>query len=72
MNNLSAELERAGVTAAEAGRLLRRGSAYTARALSGESEFTFGEVVALRNAFFPGSKLEYLLSERESGQINSG
>ncbi len=64
MRNLNAELIRAGITAADAARIINRGESYAAEALAGETELTFGELVALRDAFFPEMELEYLLADR--------
>ena len=63
MNELTAEIKRAGVSASEVGRILGRSRSYASRALSGGSDFTFGEVIALRNALFPDRSLEELISE---------
>ena len=55
--NLKAEMTRYGVTAVDIAKVTGKTDK-----ISGKRDFTLSESAAIRDAFFPGLKLEYLFS----------
>lgn len=65
--NLKAEMTRYGVTATDIAKVTGKTDRSVRDKISGKRDFTLPESAAIRDAFFPGMKLEYLFS-RSSGQ----
>ena len=62
MNNLKAEMVRSNVSNYDIQRILGCGERTVRSKISGESEFTFPEVLRIRDTYFPGMRLEYLFA----------
>lgn len=68
MKNLSAEMTRFGVTYADVQELLSCSYKTVGNKINGVTEFSVQEATKIRDAFFPGMRLEYLFAvdgERE-------
>ena len=70
MRNLSAEMIRYGVSNTDIQTVLSCSSKTVANKLNGTTEFSVGEAMAIRNAFFPGLRIEYLFAAA-SGEHHS-
>lgn len=68
MKNLSAEMARYGVTNSDIQGILACTGKTVWNKLNDVSEFSVGEAIRIRDAFFPGLRIEYLFarSERDS------
>lgn len=60
MKNLQAEMKRFGVSVSEIQRILGCTEKTARNKISGASEFSIQEAIAIRNILFPGLRLEYL------------
>lgn len=60
--NLKAEMTRYGVTAVDIAKVTGKTDRSIRDKISGKRDFTLPESAAIRDAFFPGLKLEYLFS----------
>lgn len=65
--NLRAEMARYGISTADFARVTGKTERSIRDKISGKRDFTLPESAAIRDAFFPGLKLEYLFS-RSDGQ----
>lgn len=63
MRNLSAEMARYGVTNSAIQKLLDCSPKTVTNKLSGTTEFTIGEALKIRAAFFPGLRMAYLFRD---------
>ncbi len=71
MNNLKAEMVRSNVSNFDIQRILGCGERTARSKISGETDFTFPEVLKIRDAYFPGLRLEYLFAiDRENRAAN--
>ena len=62
MKNLSAEMTRFGVSNADIQRLLSCSDKTVRNKLGGATEFSVSEAIKIRDAIFPGMRVEYLFS----------
>lgn len=60
MKNLSAEMARFGVGVSDLQRILNCTDRTVRNKLSGVTEFSVNEAFAIRDALFPGLRIEYL------------
>lgn len=65
MKNLLAEMVRNGVTNANIQSLLDLSERAVRMKLNGESPFLYLEIEKIRDAYFPGMRLEYLMAREE-------
>lgn len=65
MKNFRAEMARYGVTTADVRAVLNCTDKTARSKIAGKAELTVGEAFALRDAFFPGIRLEYLYAKDE-------
>lgn len=66
MQNLLAEMARYNVSNADIQRILNCSAKTVTNKLTGVTEFTIPEGFKIRNAFFPGLRLDYLFATSES------
>lgn len=62
MKNLSAEMARFGVSNADIQAILSCSSKTVTNKLNDSTEFSVSEAIKVRDAFFPGLRLEYLFA----------
>lgn len=62
MQNLLAEMRRYGIRNKDLSQVLALTDRTISNKLSGETEFTIKEALAIRDAFFPGLKISYLFA----------
>lgn len=62
LSNLRAEMTRHGVTAGDLARVTGRTDRCIRDKISEKRDFTFPEVLAIRDNLFPGLSLEYLFA----------
>lgn len=62
MKNLSAEMTRFGVSNADIQSLLSCSDKTVRNKLSDITEFSVSEAIKIRDAFFPGMRIEYLFA----------
>ncbi len=62
MKNLSAEMSRHGVKNTDIKNLLNCSERTVTNKLTGSSEFSVSEAMQIRDAFFPGMRIEYLFA----------
>ena len=65
MKNLQAEMVRSNLTADDIATAIRKGTRTAADKVRGKFSFTFPEALIIRDAFFPGMRLEYLFATDE-------
>lgn len=65
MKNLSAEMARFGVSNADIQAILSCSSKTVTNKLNDSTEFSVSEAIKVRDAFFPGLRLEYLFASSE-------
>lgn len=68
MRNLSAEMARFGVSNADIQAILLCSSKTVTNKLNDSTEFSISEAIKVRDAFFPGLRLEYLFAKSEELQ----
>lgn len=61
--NLNAEMARANMTTLDLAKATHKTSRSVKDKMTGRSEFTLNEVLAIRNELFPGMSIEYLFSK---------
>lgn len=66
MNNLKAEMARYGIGQSDVQLVLGCSEKTIRNKLSGETQFSFPEARMIRDALFPGLKLEYLFADAET------
>ncbi|MBQ6274435.1 MAG: XRE family transcriptional regulator [Oscillospiraceae bacterium] len=66
MSNLAAEMARYGVSAADIQNVLGCTDKTVKNKMTGATEFSVGEAMKIREAFFPGMRLEYLFAQPEN------
>lgn len=66
MKNLQAEMQRRGVTISDIQSLLGCSERTVKNKIYENTDFTFPECIAIRNAFFDGIRLEYLFKTDKS------
>lgn len=65
MKNIEEIRKSKGVTLVDIADLLRVDYRTVRSKINGVTDFSFGETVAIKKAFFPEYELEYLFSERD-------
>ena len=65
MQNLLAEMRRYGVRNKDLSQVLSLTDRTITNKLSGETEITVSEALAVRDAFFPGLRISYLFAETD-------
>lgn len=68
LRNLKAEMVRYGITTTDLSRVSNKTERSIQLKVAGKNAFTFPEVVAIRDAFFPGMSLEYLFARADPAQ----
>lgn len=63
MKNLSAEMVRFGVSVSDLQNFLNCTDKTVRNKLSGTTEFSVREALGIRDAFFPGYRIEYLFAQ---------
>ena len=66
MKNLQAEMKRNGLSVMDISRVIHRTERSTRDKVNGNRAFTFPEVIAIRDAFFPSMRLEYLFNDENN------
>ncbi len=66
--NLKAEMARYGISTVDIAKVARRTNKSIRDKISGKSDFTMPEGIAIRDSFFPGLSLEYLFSTEDAIQ----
>ena len=66
MNNLIAEMARFGVKNKDLSDLLSCTDKTIKNKLTGETEFTVKEALAVRDTYFPGMRISYLFAEQHN------
>lgn len=61
--NLSAEMARYGITNKDLARVTGKTERTITDKISGRTDFTWPEIVTIRDELFPGISVEYLFSE---------
>lgn len=72
MRNLSAEMARFGVSNADIQAVLSCSSKTVTNKLNDATEFSVSEAIAVRDALFPGLRIEYLFARTDTGQTEAG
>ena len=72
MRNLRAEMARFGVGCSDVQALLGCSPKTVQNKLNGETDFSVSEAFKIRDAFFPGLRMEYLFSAEPQGQGKAG
>lgn len=65
MKNLSAEMARYGISNADIQELLGCSNKTVSNKLANNSSFSINEAIKIRDAFFPGLRIEYLFAQAE-------
>lgn len=68
MKNLRAEMQRHGVTVHDIQTVLACSEKTARNKVSGATEFGVAQAIMVRDAFFPGMRLEYLYATDEADQ----
>lgn len=68
MRNLSAEMARFGISNADIQAVLSCSSKTVTNKLNAATEFSVSEAIAVRDALFPGLRIEYLFARADSSQ----
>ncbi len=68
MRNLQAEMARYGVKNKDLSSLLSCTDKTIKNKLDGETEFTVGEALSVRDSFFPGLRISYLFADTHSDE----
>lgn len=71
MKNLSAEMARFGVSNADIQAVLSCSSKTVINKLNDVTEFSVSEAMAVRDALFPGLRIEYLFARTDMGQAEA-
>lgn len=71
MRNLSVEMARFGVSNADIRAVLSCSSKTVINKLNNATEFSVSEAIAVRDALFPGLRIEYLSAHRKPGNCFS-
>ena len=66
LNNLKAEMARYGITVPDISRITQKSDKSIRDKITGKSDFSMPEGLAIRNEFFPGLSLEYLFTADEA------
>lgn len=65
MRNLSAEMARFGVTNSDIQAVLACSGKTVTNKIGGATEFSVGEAIKIRDAFFPGLRIGYLFASTD-------
>lgn len=71
MKNLAAEMARFGISNADIQAILSCSSKTVANKLNDTTEFSVGEAIKIRDALFPGLRIEYLFARVSSEQSSA-
>lgn len=71
MRNLSAEMARYGVSNMDIQALLGCSNKTVTNKLSDNTAFSVGEAIKIRDAFFPGLRIEYLFAQPDELQSSA-
>lgn len=69
MKNLLAEMIRAGVQISDIEKLLECTNRTVKNKLDSKTEFSVNEALKIRNAFFPGMRIDYLFADDNETKI---
>lgn len=65
-NNLRAEMARANISISDIAKVIHKTERSTRDKINGKAGFTWSEIIAIRDAFFPGMSIEYLFAQSEA------
>lgn len=66
--NLKAEMARYGISTLDIAKVAQRTNKSIRDKISGKTDFTMPEGLAIRNALFPGLSLEYLFASEDAAE----